>query len=395
VIARLNIGGPARHATTLNAQLASQQVESLLVHGSVEPTEGSLEDLVPALGLRAHKIAELGRRIRPWSDLRAFSQLTALLFREQPDVLHTHTAKAGTLGRLAGFVFNLTRSRRHRCVVVHTFHGHVLSGYFGPLGDRAVRTAERALSWVTDRVVSISASQKRDLCEIYRVAPSSRTVVIELGLDLEAFLTLSPDNRVRSELGFGDQHVVFTYVGRLVPIKNIPLLLDAFKRLVARVPEARLVIAGDGELRDSLERSAEAAGLASHVRFLGWRRDLDAIYAGTDVAVLTSRNEGTPVALIEAMAAAHPVIATAVGGVQDVVRNGHNGLVVPPADPEALARAMEELARHPEMRRRLGDIARQDVSHRFSPERLAAEVNQTYREALAEKRGTPQQTAAC
>ncbi len=386
VIARLNVGGPARHATTLDAGLRDHDVHSLLVYGSAAPTEGSLEDLVPALGLRAEKIAELGRRIDPWSDVRALWRLTRLVFRERPDVVHTHTAKAGTLGRLAATAFNLTRSRASRCVIVHTFHGHVLKGYFGRAGDAAVRSAERLLSSLTDRIVAISASQKRDLCEVFRVAPAGRTIVVELGLELDGLMTIESDDRLRRELGFSDRDVVFTYIGRLVPIKDVRTLLDAFRLLAARLPDARLVVAGDGELREELEHSDASAALGRRVRFVGWRKDLDTVYAGTDVGVLSSLSEGTPVALIEAMAAGRPVVATAVGGVEDVVTHGAHGLIVPPRDPAALAAAMERLARDHEERLRMGAQARRDVAARFAPCRLAADVNRVYREALAAKR---------
>jgi glycosyltransferase involved in cell wall biosynthesis len=325
--------------------------------------------------------------VAPLRDLAALAALTRAVFAERPDIVHTHTAKAGTLGRLAALTFNVTRRRGERCVVIHTFHGHVLSGYFGRLGDTAVRAAERTLSRLTDRIITISTSQRRDLCEVFRVAPPDRTVVVELGLDLDELLSLEPDARLRRELGFNADALVFTYVGRLVPIKDLPTLLEAFSLLAPRVPDARLVVVGDGELRDALERRTRSLGLADRVRFAGWRRDLDAIYAGTDVGVLSSLNEGTPVALIEAMAAAHPVVATAVGGVEDVVVHGRHGLIVPARDAAAMADAMERLARDPDERRRMGQAARRDVAIRFSHTRLAAEINRTYREALAQKRG--------
>jgi len=387
VIARLNVGGPARHATTLNAELRAHNVGAVLVHGSVDLSEGSLEDLITQLDLRSAKIPELGRSISMWSDLRAFWSLTRLVFKEQPDVVHTHTAKAGTLGRLAALAYNATRRRSRRCVVVHTFHGHVLHGYFGPVGDRAVRTAERVLAAITDRIVTISRSQKHDICVRFSVAPESRTVVVELGLELDALLSLVPDNRLRTELGFDDEAIVFTFVGRLVPIKDMPTLFEAFRRLSATVPNARLVIAGSGELGEQLRRTVDAMQLADRVRFVGWRRDLETIYAGTDIGVLSSLNEGTPVALIETMAAGRPVVATSVGGVGDVVSHEVHGLLVPPRDPEAFAAAMERLARDVNARRRMGAQARRDVSQRYAPFRLASEINRLYRQALVEKRG--------
>jgi glycosyltransferase involved in cell wall biosynthesis len=387
VIARLNIGGPARHATLLGAGLRDRGFEPLLVHGSIGDTEGSLEDLVLTPRLRALKIPELGRRIRPWSDLRALYQLTRLIFRERPDVVHTHTAKAGALGRLAAFLFNVTHARAHRCVVIHTFHGHVFSRYFGAAGSIAVRVVERGLATITDRIITLSEAQRFDICQLYRVAAPSKTVVVKLGMDLASLLTVPADVRPGGGLGFGPRELVFGYVGRFVPIKNLAMLVHAFARVAVAVPEARLMLVGDGELRGMLEELVDALGLGPRVRFTGWQRDLMAVYGSMDVCVLSSWNEGTPVALIEAMAAGRPVIATAVGGVEDVVTDGRTGLVVPAGEPAALAEAMIRLARNPDERHWLGLAARQAAAQSFRPERLAAEISGCYLDALVAKRG--------
>jgi glycosyltransferase involved in cell wall biosynthesis len=391
VIARLNVGGPAPHVTWLDDGLRRRGFDPVLVYGPVGPAEASLEDRVESLQLRARKVPDLGRRIRLWSDVRALSHLTRLVFRERPDVVHTHTAKAGALGRLAALAYNLTRRRQRRCVVFHTFHGHVLHGYFGPLGTIAVRAAERALARITDRVVTISAQQKDDISSRYRIAPPHKTLVIELGLDLDALLRLEGDGRsIGSRLE--EDSVVFGYVGRLARIKDLPTLLEAFASAASRTPRARLVLVGDGEERADLERRAATLGIADRVRFTGWQRDLAAVHGGIDVSVLSSLNEGTPVAIIEAMAAARPVIATDVGGVRDVVTHGRTGLVVPPRDVPALAAAMERLAGDGALREAFGRAGREVVRERFSRERLATEIAQHYREALTARRGPGRRT---
>jgi glycosyltransferase involved in cell wall biosynthesis len=387
VIARLNIGGPARHAAILAEGLRDRGFESLLVYGSVDADEGSLEALLQSRPIRRHHIAELGRRIRPWSDLRALCRLTRLIFRERPDVVHTHTAKAGTLGRLAALLYNLTRRRAERCIVVHTFHGHVFSGYFGPAGNLAVRLAERTLARITDRIVTISESQRRDIIDRYRIAPPWKTEVIELGLELAALLTLETNTTLRQRLGWTADHVVFGFVGRLVPIKDLPSLLQAFSRVVAHVPAARLMLVGDGPRRAELERLADRLGLAPYVQFAGWQHDLTAVYGAMDVGVLSSLNEGTPVTLIEAMAAGKPVVATAVGGVEDVVRHDATGLIVPPADPAALAAAMIRLAEDPADRQRLGRQGRAETTSRFSIDRNTPQIVALYQDILGGKRG--------
>jgi glycosyltransferase involved in cell wall biosynthesis len=386
VIARLNVGGPARHVAMLGDGLRARGFDTVLVYGSTEPTEGSLEDLVESRGLHAVKIPELGRRIRPWSDVHAFFKVLRLIFRERPDVVHTHTAKAGALGRLAAFTYNLTRPRDRRCLIVHTFHGHVFSGYFGPAGSWAVRTVERALAAMTDQVLTISAIQKDDICRRYRIAPARKTRVIELGIETEKLLRLGSDSSLRRELGIARDDVVFSYVGRFVPIKDLPTLVRAFATVAARTRGVRLLLVGDGELRGPLERLARELGLTDRVHFTGWRRDLGAVYGATDVGVLSSINEGTPVALIETMVAGRPVVSTDAGGVRDIVAHERTGLVVPSGDAGVLADAMERLVRDPELRARLGRAARTEIASRFALERLNAEIDGFYREALAQKR---------
>jgi glycosyltransferase involved in cell wall biosynthesis len=387
VMARLNIGGPARQAVVLGRGLDGQGFASVLVHGSVGAAEGSLEPVLAEARIRAVKIPELGPRVRPWSDLVALARLTRLMFREQPDVVHTHTAKAGALGRVAAALYNATRPRSRNAAVIHTFHGHVLDGYFGLAATRLVRGTERALMRLTDRVVAISTSQKADLCQRYAVSSAERTVVVELGLDLAALLALEPHARAAGEFGASPGDVVFGYVGRFVAIKDLPTLIRAFARVSADVRGARLILVGDGDERRDVETLVRECGIGDRVCLAGWRTDLVAVYGAIDVGVLSSRNEGTPVALIEAMAAGRPVVATDAGGVADVVAHERTGLVVPRGDVEALAAAMTRLARDAALRRRLGDEARRAVAPRFTAERLLTDMARLYREAIAERRG--------
>ena len=387
VIARLNVGGPARQALLLHERLPSFGFDCQLVHGCVGPGEASLEPELETRRLSSVRLPDLGRRIHPWSDLQAFLQLVRLMFATQPDVVHTHTAKAGTLGRLAARLYNLTRPKARRALVVHTFHGHVFHGYFSRSGSLAVRIVERLLARMTDRVVAISQRQRADLVDRYRVAPANRVVIVPLGLELDPFFELGPvDHALRRELGFPDATVLFGYIGRLVTIKALPTLLDAFARAHEQVPNVRLVIVGDGDQRAILEERTKSLGIEEEVRFVGWRYDLATIYGGLDAVVLSSLNEGTPVTLIEAMAAGRPTVATDVGGVPDVVADGETGWIVPPADPRALADAMVRLANSPEERFRLGAAGR-DVADRFRAERLLTSLAALYRDGLAAKRG--------
>lgn len=377
LIARLNIGGPARHVTILNRGLRERGHDTMLVFGPVDEGEGSLEDL--ASGIPVRRVPELGRRLRFGGDLVAFVRILRLMFALRPDVVHTHTAKAGALGRLAALVFNWTRRRDHRALVVHTFHGHVLSGYFGRVGDWLVRTTERLLATMTDCVIAISQGQRSDLTERFKVCPSSKVMVVPLGLDLDELLDMPASfPSLRDTLAIPAGAVVVGYVGRFVPIKNLSHLLEAFALVVKAAPSAVLIMAGDGPLRGQLEAQASSLGLEASLRFTGWQRDLRSLYATCDVVALTSLSEGTPVALIEAMAAGRAVVGTAVGGVPDVITHGRTGLLVPLTGRETIADAIIRLVEGPDLRRQIGRAARDDVRARFHSERLVRDVEGVY-----------------
>ena len=387
VITRLNGGGPARHVVLLDRGLRGRGHETRLVYGALAPGDASLEHLAVAAGLPTTHIRALGRRINPIGDLRAFARLLRLVFREAPDVVHTHTAKAGTLGRVAACLFNLTRPRRRRCVVVHTFHGHVLTGYFGPTMNVAVRLTERTLARITDRVVTISPAIRHDIVTRFSIAAATRTTVVPLGLDLERLARLDPRApHLRRQFGIPERALVVGYVGRFVPIKDLATLVHAFAVVAAQRPDAVLLLVGDGPLRAEIDALVATLALQKQVHLAGWIEDLAPLYATIDICALSSLNEGTPVAVIEAMAAAKPVVATRVGGVADVVEHERTGLLVPSQNPRALADAILRLAAAPDERLRMGAAGRQAVAARFSPERLVDDIDTLYRDALAQKR---------
>lgn len=387
IIARLNIGGPARHVTLLDEGLRARGHETLLVHGVLDEGEASLEQLAVERGLPTVRQQDLGRSVRAASDARAFQSLLRLMFRYQPDVVHTHTAKAGTLGRLAAAIFNATRSRRRRAIVVHTFHGHVFEGYFSPAISRLVRATERSLAAVTDRIVTISPRQRQDIVERFRIASASKTSVVPLGLDLDALLSLPPEApHLRSDIGADPGDIVVGYAGRMVPVKDLATLVRAFERAWRTVPAARLVLAGDGPQRAELATLAASLGIGSRVHFLGWVQELPRFYATIDVFALSSLNEGTPVAAIEAMAAARPVVSTQVGGVPDVIETGVSGLLVPARDVEKLAAAMIELAGDPHRRAAMGAAGRARAAEHYSHRRLVDDVERLYVDLLRVKR---------
>jgi glycosyltransferase involved in cell wall biosynthesis len=274
-------------------------------------------------------------------------------------------------------------------VIVHTFHGHVFEGYFSPFMTAVFVRIERWLARRSDALVAISPLIGRDLLETYRIARDEQTFVIPLGFDLSPFVTIDAEARqsARAALGVAPDRFVVSTVGRLTEIKRHDLFLDMARQVAARVPAVEFLIVGDGELRRDLESQAAALGIGGQVRFLGWRTDLRTIYGATDVFVLTSRNEGTPVALIEALASGVPGVSTDVGGVRDVVADGETGLVVPFGSPEALAASVAALLASPERRREMGARGRKAVLSKFHFQRLADDVASLYGERLRARRG--------
>ena len=375
VIARMNLGGPAHQVALLSGQLDRQRYETLLVSGRVGPGEEEHTDLE---GVTVRYLDSLGPTIRPLQDLRALIGLIRLIRAFRPDIVHTHTAKAGFLGRTAALL-----ASRPRPIVVHTYHGHVLRGYFGPLKSRTFRYLERALATVSDRLIGVSAATVDELVGL-GVAPRSKFVVVPVGLELEPFLALdlAPDSKLRSEVGAPPGDVLFTYTGRLAPIMRPDTMLRALAIARRGGAAVRVAVVGDGTMRPELEQLARELGCADAVSFLGYRRDLPRIAAGSDAALLTSDNEGTPVALIEAAAAGRPAVATRVGGVSDIVVEG-TGFLAAPGDCVTIAAQMTRLANDPALRRRMGSSAREHVRQRFSHARLLGDIDALYTRLLS------------
>jgi len=374
VIARLNVGGPAIHVVLLSARLRAAGYETILVKGTEAPSEGDLVGFARELGVEPVVVPEFGREIRWWDDAIAFWKLLRLIRRERPDIVHTHTAKAGMLGRVAASLAGVP-------LVVHTFHGHVFHGYFSPARTRLFVAIERWLARRTHRLVAVSERVRAEVLA-HGVGRPERFHVVPVGLDLARFAECDPRRgELRRELGLSADAPLVGIVARLVPIKRHEVFLTAAAAVAGRLPACRFLVVGDGERRPELERIARELGLADRVRFLGWRRDLERIYADLDVAVLTSANEGSPVSLIEAMAAAVSVVGPRVGGVPDVVDDGTTGVLVPPGDAAPVAEAIVWLIGDVERRRKMGAAARERALRLYAADRLIADVAALYRDA--------------
>jgi glycosyltransferase involved in cell wall biosynthesis len=380
VFSRLNIGGPSRHVIHLSAGLVQHGFETRLVVGTPDPHEGDFHDLAEARGVNVSALPELGRAVRPLKDIRALLKLFRLMRRDRPDIVHTHTAKAGALGRTAALMARVP-------VVVHTYHGHVLSGYFNPLTSLFFRGVERALAPTSDVLLTVSESVREDLVRL-RVAPADRVRVLPLGLDLEALKGPLPKGALRAEAGWGGDVRVVGAVGRLVPIKDLDTLIDVAALVAARADDVRFAVVGDGVERARLEARARSV-LGERMHFFGWRKDTAAVFGDLDVVVNTSLNEGTPVALIEALAAGRPVIATAVGGTCDLLEGGRFGVLAPAKAAHLIARAIQSVLDSTDAARRIAAEGQVTVLQRYSVARLLDDMATLYRGLLPQDASRP------
>ena len=375
VIARLNIGGPAQHTIFLSAGLDPSRYESILVTGREGKAEGSMRDLAEAKGIKPIYIPELSRDISPADDLVAFYKLYRLFCQKGPDIVHTHTAKAGALGRLASRMAGVP-------IILHTFHGHVLQGYFGPLKSALFINIERALARITTCIVTLSEGQREEILG-FGIGRPDQVVVVPLGLELDRFINChSRAGELKKELGLEPGARLVGIIARLVPIKGHRFFLEAVHQVAKVVPSARFLVIGDGELRTNLEAIVRDLRLSDLVYFLGWRLDLERVYADLDLLVLSCLNEGTPVSVLEAMAASVPVVATSVGGVKDLVEDGKTGILVPPGDVRSLAETMVRLLEDKGKARSLAEAARLYIYPRYDKKNLINEMDMLYQRLL-------------
>ena len=401
IIARLNVGGPAKHVVWLTSGLQDAGFDTLLVTGTVPEGEEDMSYFADEAGVRPLYFPEMSREIS-LKDAITVWKLFRLFLRERPDIVHTHTAKAGTVGRSAGFLYRwLTPGaligKPRECKFVHTYHGHVFHSYYGRSRTRLFLAIERLLArMITDRLIVISKQQSVEIGEKFRVGRSGQLKVIPLGLDLGLFADHAARRaKFRQELCVPDHTILIGIVGRLTEIKNHQMFLNVVWRLklidpaLRRQGAVRFIVIGDGGLRQTLELQAQQLDVDRDIIFVGGRKDPEYFYPALDVVALTSLNEGTPLTLIEAMANARPVVATSVGGVVDllgdVVEDGpyqvcSRGLAVPPGDEDAFAEALSRIIRDRSLRQELGERGLEFVEVNYSKERLFEDIKHLYEE---------------
>jgi glycosyltransferase involved in cell wall biosynthesis len=383
VIARLNVGGPALHVAYLTEGLAERGYDTTLVAGSLAYGEESMAHVARQRGARIVTLPHLAREVSPLNDLLAVWHLAKLIRAQRPQIVHTHTAKAGAVGRVAALLAGNARPP----IVVHTFHGHVLRGYFNPLTTLGFRTLERWLATVTTRLIAVSPEVRDDLVRL-GVAPREKFTVIRLGIELGERVggDVAARRETRRRLGISPEAFVVGWVGRMTAVKRTEDVLLAFKGVLDRGVDAWLCLIGDGPDRRSLERRAHELGITRRCLFVGYQDDVAPYYEAIDALLLPSVNEGTPVSVIEALAAERPAVATRVGGIPDVVRDGVDGYLVDVGDAETLAARLAELAADPAKRDAMGSEGRKRVLERYAVDRLVDDIDQLYRELLDDSR---------
>ncbi|MFH1569497.1 MAG: glycosyltransferase family 4 protein [Gemmatimonadota bacterium] len=379
VITRLDRGGSAENTLLTVARLDRKRFAAWLAVGLTQGERSPTEAEARARGVAFVEVPDLVRPVRPGADLRALVALWRICRRGQFQIVHTHTSKAGLLGRVA---VRLARVP----VVVHTPHGHVFYGYYGPVATRIFVCTERAAARLCDRIVALTAADAADHVR-FGVAPPEHFAVIHSGVDFAPF-GAGPLTReeARRGLGIGTGGPVIGTLGRLTAVKGQADLVEAFARLRQRLPEAWLVLVGDGEERAALEGQARSLGVAERVVLPGWRQDVPAALRAMDAFAFPSLNEGMGKALVEAMYAGLPCVATPVGGVPELVEHEVQGLLVPPRNPAALAAALERVLTDAALGERLGRAARERAAH-YGADRMVRRIERLYEELLKERGG--------
>lgn len=387
IINRLNIGGPTHNVGLLTKYL-SPEFETLVVSGLKDDGEESSEFILKRMGIEPLYVPNMRRSLNPLKDLPAYIHLKKIIGDFKPDIVHTHAAKAGALGRLAAWECGVPN-------IVHTFHGHVFHSYFGPVKTRFFLEIERFLARISHQIIAISPLQAKEITETYKVCEAQKVSIVPLGFDLSRFIEPDDNKRrqFRQRYDVQENEVVISIVGRITPIKNHALFIETLRQALLHTQRPlRAFVVGDGEQRIQMERLAAQVGIdfvrpedpprRATLTFTSWIKNIDEVYAGTDIVMLTSLNEGTPVTLIEAQAACRPVLSTNVGGVCDVTQQGETALLTPSGNVQELTKYLLQLVENDELRRQMGNKGRQWVLQRHHYTRLANDMAQIYRRLL-------------
>ncbi len=387
IINRFNIGGPTFNAAYLSKYLPSNY-ETLLIGGEKEDHEESSMHVLHELGLQPLIIPEMRRSINPLNDYFVYRKLKNIIEEFKPDIVHTHAAKAGTIGRLAAYNAKVP-------VILHTFHGHVFHSYFNKAKTSVFKNIERNLAAKSTKIIAISERQKYELGTIHRICAPEKIEVVPLGFDLSRFQENYEAKRksFRAQYNIADDEIAVGIIGRIVPIKNHEMFIRAWKSASVKTSKKiRAFVIGDGEDRTKVENLAKELGISvcsqnfekseCSLTFTSWIKEIDFVNAGLDIVALCSLNEGTPVSLIEAQAANNPVLSTKVGGVENIVIEGKTGLLCEVGDLEKYSAKLLELLENDELRTKMQQAGWESVKEKFHYTRLVKDIDKLYSSLL-------------
>ncbi len=390
ILNRTNLGGPVYNATFLSA-LMDNNFETLLISGIPNEDELEYNDFVTKYNIKYKQIPNLEREISFTKDYKAFKEIKKIVKEFKPHIIHTHAAKAGLVGRLAAIYCRTP-------IILHTFHGHVFHNYFGKLKTRFYILLERFLAKHSTGIITISALQKNELVNVYKIAPSKKTFLIPLGLDLDAFYHQQEIKRkvFREKFIIKDNEIVIGIVGRLAPIKNHCMFINAINEVLkTTTKKIRVLIIGDGDERINIMKQLSKLNIAVNyfpennlpqiVTLTSWLTKMDEVFAGLDIVALTSLNEGTPVSLIEAQAACKPIITTDVGGVRDIVLENDTAFITATEDMDGFAKALLQLIENDKLRNEMGKNGYSHVKTKFDKIRLVNDMQDLYKKLLKDK----------
>jgi len=382
IINRLNLGGPTYNVTFLT-RFISEDYETVLIAGMKDASEASSTFILDQYGVNATLIPDMHRSIHPVKDWKAFWHIYKIIKKEKPDIVHTHAAKAGFLGRLVASYCKVP-------VIIHTYHGHVFNGYFGALKTKVFLFLERYLAKKSSKLIALSYQQKEELVNTYKICPSEKMEILNLGFDLDKYQEDYTRKRVsfRNKFLIEEDEIAIGIIGRLVPIKNHRLFFDALEIVLNKTQKkVKAIIVGDGELKKELIEYVRGKGLdfvdalketkKATITFASWQQEIDWVNAGLDIVALSSNNEGTPVSLIEAQASGNPIISTNVGGIKDIVKVNETALLSAVGAAEPFAQNMLKLIEDKALRAQMKDKGRH-VFRQFSYKRLCQDMELLY-----------------
>jgi glycosyltransferase involved in cell wall biosynthesis len=388
IVNRLNLGGPTYNVAFLTKYLPPEY-ETLLLAGQKDETEASSEFILEQMGIKPRYISNMHRAINPLNDLKAFFEIKRIIKDFKPDIVHTHAAKSGALGRIAAYQCGVP-------VIVHTFHGHVFHSYFHPLKTKFFIQIERALAKISSGIIAISNIQKKELSQEFNIAPEEKFQVIQLGFDLEKFQQNTDEKRqkFRNEFNLDNDEIAVGIIGRLVPVKNHEMFLNVAAQILKQTDKkVRFFIIGDGEERKKIETTASDKQIdfikedfknkKAALTFTSWIKEVDMALAGLDIVTLTSLNEGTPVSLIEAQAANKPIVSTRVGGIEDVVIENKTAFLSGKQEVSLFVSHLLKLIEEDNLRANTGNTGKEHVMKNYTFNRLINDTDLYYKKLLS------------